>query len=128
MSIFSFFSKSTTGKVTQAVNIAALVAALYAKMQDPEAIAEHGLDILVHWSTALALREDAPAIELAGSAMTNLFRLGALYSAATGGCSSVPMATLTIDTGLHLWNTFYSLLKDADEIHASSTEPSIQPS
>ena len=126
MWISNFFGKSTTAKITQGANLIALAAALYAIYENPESAAEFGLDTIVHGTTALTMRQGAGLTDVCGASALNLLRLGAIYSGVTSGCSPAPMAALVIDTGFHLWNTFYSLIIDTGS--KEEQEPTPVPS
>lgn len=105
-----FFNRSVVTATVQALNLAAVAAALYGISQDPDSIYELGLDAFVHGYTAYAMRQCGGDWEAIGASALNLVRLGAIYSGVTSGSTSAPLAALAADTLFHGWNSIHSII------------------
>ncbi|ASQ46623.1 hypothetical protein [Legionella clemsonensis] len=121
----TFNSKNRFYAGLQVVNLAALGAAGFTLLTNPEAsLAEFGLDALTHALSYVALSDSQSLVAEFGSTAVNLIRLGAIYAGmTTAGCSEVPVAVAAVDALVHLVNSGASLIKFADSA-AEAAPPS----
>ncbi|KTD23597.1 Uncharacterised protein [Legionella lansingensis] len=114
----------------QALNLAAMGAAAYSMISNPETAGEFSLDFLAHLISFRALAPNSTESMELGGLFLNTARLGAIYMGfVNSGCSDVPSAALAGDALFHGVNMMSSLLhtggKKSEERQHTQTQATV---
>ena len=115
--MLSFFNSKNKWKTSvQAYNMLVLTLATYDLATNPDSTwNEMGADIFVHAVTLLSLQENRSLWTGLTSTFLNAARVGAIWSGASSGSSSVGLTLNGIDAANHIVNATTSFLSACDK-------------